>query len=257
MTFLNDWKNVQYKYLYPQKDGTFKEFLYHGVIRKRADTLHIRTKTLMDGKMVEGGENILYVGYSEPQSAFILGTFSAFDINNRVIAGKVIHEKCASKQEMVEKSKQRKIPAYIAQEIRNVRIENDAVIPNTIMEISSKSPYSITYNKIPGHYTFTLFQSNETLGDFQFLIDHHTFKLSSMTEGLLIVKDNFELIQNGSVIHFSFELRGMAFFTRLEAFVKTYYLNKGERDIRGVYSGLDIENRLISGDLGIVFERIY
>jgi len=254
VTFLNDWKNVKYNYLYPQKDGTFKEFLYHGDIRKRADILNIKTKTLMDGKMVDGGENILNVGYSEPQSAFILGTFTAFDINNRVIAGKVIHEKCASKEEMIEKSTQRKIPAYIAQEIRNIRIENDAVIPNTVMEISAKSPYSITYNKIPGKYTFTLFQKIEVLGDFQFSIDPDTFKLSSMTEGLLIAKDNFELIQNGSVIHFSFELRGIALFTRLEAFVKTYYLNKREKNIQGVYSGLDIENRLINGIVKVAYE---
>ena len=58
----------------PQKDGTFKEYLYHGVVKRRADALHIRTKTLIDGKMVEGGESILYVGYSEPgNSTFILG----------------------------------------------------------------------------------------------------------------------------------------------------------------------------------------
>lgn len=254
VTFLNDWKNVQYKYLYPKKDGTFKEFLYHGDIKKRADMLHIKTKTLMDGKMVEGGENILYVGYSEPQSAFILGTFNAFDINNRVIAAKTIHEKCASKEEMIEKSKLRKIPAYIVQELRNSRIENDAVIPNNAMEISPKSPYSITYNKIPGNYTFTLFQKDKSLGDFQFSIDGDTYKMSSMTEGLLIVKDNFELIQNGSVIHFSFHLTGIALFTKLEAFVKTYYLSKEEKDIRGVYTGLDMENRLISGEVKIIFE---
>lgn len=253
VTFVNDWKNVKYIYLYPQEDGTFKEFLYHGDIKKRADTLHIRTKTLMDGKMVEGGESILYVGYSEPQSAFILGTFSAFDINNRVIAGKVIHEKCATKEEMIKKSKLKKIPAHIVQEIRNVRIENDAVIPNNTMEISPKSPYSITYNKIPGNYIFTLLQDEEILGDFQFSIDPDTFKLSSKTEGLLIVKDNFELIQNGSVIHFSFHLTGITLFVKLEAFVKTYYLSKGEKDIQGAYSGLDIENRLISGEMKVEY----
>ena len=255
VTFLNDWKNAQYKYLYPQKDGSFREFLYHGEIKKRADTLHIKTKTLMDGKMVESGENLLYVGYSEPQGAFILGTFSAFDINNRLIAGRVIHEKCANKEEMIEKSKLRKIPAYIVQEIRNIRIENDAVIPNSVLEISSKSPYHTTYNKIPGAYNFTFFQKNKTLGDFQFSIDKDTFKVSSIVEGLLIVKDNFELIQNGTVIHFSFELRGIALFTKLEVFVKTYYLNKGEKDIRGVFSGLDIENRLIQGELQITFDE--
>ena len=255
LTVFNNWKTVQYKYIYPSKDGTFKTFLYHGVVRRRADILHIPTKTLMDGKMVDGGENILYIGHSPPgSSAFLLGVFSAFDINNRVIAGKVIHEKCASKAEMIAKSMSPKIPAYIAQELRNVRIENDAIIPDDVLEISSKSPYSITYNKIPGNYTFTLFQQNELLGDFRFSIDATTFKLASLTEGILIVKDHFELIQNGTVIHFSFQITGIALFTRLEVFVKTYYLNKGITDIRGVYSGLDIENRLISGAVKVVYK---
>jgi len=255
VTVLNGWKNIQYKYLYPSKDGSFKSFNYHGTVKKRADILHIPTKTLMDGKLVDGGENILYVGHSEPgDSAFIVGVFSAFDINNRVIAGKLIHEKCASKEEMIAKSTTRKIPAYIAQELRNVRIENDSTIPNDVLEISAKSPYSITYEKIPGDYRFQLLQNGEVLGDFSFTVDKNTFKISPMTSGVLINKDNFELIQNGSVIHFSFQLTGIALFTRLEAFIKTYYLNKGERAIRGVYSGLDIENRLISGDLDVYFD---
>ncbi len=255
VTVLNNWKNIEYKYIYPQKDGTFKEFLYYGTVRKRADALHIRTKTLMDGKMVEGGENILYIGHSEPgNSAFILGVFSAFDINNRVIAGKLIHEKCSSKEEMALKSRSLKIPAYIAQEIRNIRIENDAVIPNDRLEISPKSPYSITYEKIPGNYRFHFIQNGKGIGDFKCQINSDTFRITPLTEGVLINKDNFELIQNGSVIHFSFQLTGIALFTRLEIFFKTYYLNRGEKDIRGVYSGLDIENRLISGEVEVFFE---
>ncbi len=257
VTVLNDWKNMEYKYLYPQKDGTFKEFLYYGTVKKRADLLHTRTKTLVDGRMVDGGENILYIGYGEPsRSAFILGVFSAFDINNRVIAGKMIHEKCASKEEMILKSKERKIPAYIAQEIRNIRIENDAVIPNDKLEISSNSPYSITYEKIPGNYRLVFLQNGENLGAFSFYIDEDTFRISPATSGVLINKDHFELIQNGSVIHFSFQLTGIALFTRLEVFVKTYYLNRGERDIRGVFSGLDIENRLISGEVEVFYESV-
>jgi len=256
VSVFNNWKTVQYNYVYPSKDGSFKTFLYHGVVRRRADILHIPTKTLMDGKMVDGGENILYIGHAEPgSSAFVLGVYSAFDINNRVIAGKVIHEKCATKEQMIAKSLSPQIPAYIAQELRNVRIENDAIIPDDVLELSAKSPYSITYNKIPGNYTFTLFQQKETIGDFRFSIDAATFKLASLTEGILIVKDHFELIQNGTVIHFSFEITGIALFTRLEVFVKTYYLNKGEKDIRGVYSGLDIENRLVSGEVSLVYQQ--
>ncbi|MFK7934809.1 MAG: hypothetical protein AB8G22_14975 [Saprospiraceae bacterium] len=254
---LNNWKNLQYTYLYPLKDGTFRKFLAYGTAKRRGDILHVRTKTLMDGRMIDGGEDILYVGHTEPgTNAFMLGVFSAFDINNRVVAGKIIFEKCDSKAEMIAKSTTLKIPAYIAQELRNVRIENDGNIPNNVFDISSKSPYNITYDKIPGNYTFTLFQQEEILGDFQFSINSDNFKLSSLTEGLLIVKDNFELIQNGSVLHFSFQITGIAFFTQLEVFIKTYYLNKGVTDIRGVYSGLDIENRLISGELKILFEKV-
>ncbi len=254
---LNNWKNLQYTYLYPVKDGTFRKFLAYGTAKKRGDILHVRTKTLMDGRMIDGGEDILYVGHTEPgTNAFMLGVFSAFDINNRVVAGKIIFEKCDSKAEMIAKSTTLKIPAYIAQELRNVRIENDGTIPNSTFDISSKSPYSITYDKIPGKYTFTLFQQSELLGDFQFSIHAETFKLSALTEGVLIVKDNFELIQNGSVIQFSFQLTGIAFFTKLEVFVKTYYLNKGAADIRGVFSGLDIENRLISGEVKVNFKSV-
>ena len=248
VTVLNDWKNMEYKYLYPQKDGTFKEFNYYGTVRKRADALHIRTKTLIEGKMVEGGENILYIGYGDPsRSAFILGVYTALDINNRVIAGKIIHEKCNSKEEMVAKSITSKIPAFIAQEIRNVRIENDAVIPNDQLEISHKSPYSITYEKIPGKYQFILLHQEEVLGDFSFSINKDTYKVTPSTSGVLVNKDNFELIQNGSVIHFSFQITGIALFTRLEVFIKTYYLIKTEKEAKGVFSGLDIENRLVHG----------
>ena len=251
----NNWKDIQYTYIYHQKDGTIKTFLYQGIAKKRADIIHVQTKTLLDGKMVNGGENILYAGHSDPgTNAFMVGVFSAFDINNRVISGKLICEKYNSKEEMITNSLARKIPAYIAQEIRNVRIENDSTIPSDALEISFKSPYSITYAKIPGQYCFSLIHHDDRIGDFTFLIDADTFKMTSLTEGILINKNNFELIQNGTVIHFSFQLTGIAPFTRLEAFVKTYYLNTEKKDVRGVFSGLDIENRLINGEVDIRFE---
>ena len=251
----NDWKNIEYTYLYPQSDGTFKKFLYYGTVRKRADILHVRTKTLLDGRMVDGGETILYIGYGDPgRCAFILGIFSAFDINNRVIGGKMIQEKCTTKEEMFLKSKDRKIPAYISQELRNIRIENEAIIPNNEIEISSKSPYSITYEKIPGNYQFRLNQDETILGDFSFSVDKNTFKISPSTSGVLINQDRFELIQNGSVIHFSFQITGIAVFSRLEIFFKTYYLNGVNKEIKGVFSGLDIENRLINGEVEVFYK---
>lgn len=256
VTILNDWKNAHYKYIYVQKDGSVKEFFYHGTIIKRADTIHIKTKTLLGNKMVEGGEDILYVGHIEPgSSAFLIGTYSAFDIYNKVIAGKLIFEKCNSKEEMITKSSTRKTPPHIVQEIRNQRIMNKGVVPNDILEISPKSPFSSTYGKIPGTYHLEFIQHEKSIGSFEFSIDKDTYKISPKTAGILIIKDSFELLQNGTVVHFSFQLTGIALFTRLEIFFKSYYLNQAVSDIQGVYSGLDIENRLISGELNVFFEE--
>ena len=101
---------------------------------------------------------------------------------------------------------------------------------------------------------FTFIQQDQPIGDFAFSIDQDTYKIAPATSGVLINKDHFELLQNGSVIHFSFQLTGIALFSKLEIFFKTYYLNRGERDIRGVFSGLDIENRLIFGEVVVEYE---
>jgi hypothetical protein len=251
----NDWKNIQFKYLYPEEGSTTKEFIYHGHTIRRTDTLHIKTKTLIDGKMVEGGEDVLYIGHSEPGiGAFLIGAYSGYDIYNRTIAGRIILEKYSSEEEMIKSSLDRKIPAYIAQELRNKRIINRGVVPNNSIEISKKSPYSITFDKTPGKYNLQFYQNDKELGNLQFLIDENTFKIHSLVEGILINKDEYTIRNNGTVIHFTFWLTGISLFSQLEIFFKTYYLNRNEKDIVGVFSGLDIENRLISGEVKMTFE---
>lgn len=254
----SDWKTVQYKYIYPNTNGGYDEFLYYGSIKKRADAIHTQTRTLMDGKMVQGGENILYIGYGDPgKSKFILGVFSAFDINNRLIAGKIIHEKCNSKEEMVSKSMQQRIPGYIAQELRNKRIENDIVIPNDKLEISQKSPYYLTYERLAGQYTFSFNQDDKPISKIIITLDPDTFKISPVTTGTLINKDSINLIQNGSIFHLHLEMSGLTSFVYLDIYVKTYYFNNINSDITGVFSGIDFENRLLSGEVSIAFTSMF
>lgn len=255
MIVRDKWKTVEYKYLYPQSDGTTKEFVYVGDIKKRADALHISLKTLMDGKMVQGGENILYIGYGEPnRSKYILGVFSAFDINNRLIVGKLIHKKCQSMEHMIELTKAKSTPAYIVQELRNQRFENENIIPNDKLELSNKSPYYTTYEKIAGKYKFSLREQGEEIGEIGLSIDPLTYKIKSMDRGILINKDLIELIQNGSILHFSFQLAGITSFIELEIYVKTYYLNESSQYSSGVYCGVDLENRLKSGEVIINYK---
>ncbi len=254
VSVLNDWKNVHYKYIYPEKDGTVKEFLYHGVIVRRSDTLHIHTKTLLGGKMVDGGNDVFYIGHSEPwAAAYLIGTYSAWDIYNKTIAGRIIFEKCESKEEMVKKSYHPKVPAYIVQEIRNKRIVNDGIVPDDFMGISHRSPYHTLFAKIPGKYELDFFVGQQKVGFFEFDIDKNTSKINTLNKGILIEKDHIEIVNNGSVVHFSFCLIGLAQFSKLEIFFKTYYLNDDTQNIEGVYSGLNMENQLINGRVNGIF----
>ncbi|KXX68143.1 hypothetical protein [Flammeovirga sp. SJP92] len=249
----NDWKNVKYKYIYHQNDGTYKEFHYQGQLTKRVDIIHIRTKTLMDNKLVDSGEDILYAGHIEPNSSpFLIGTYNAFDIYNRVIAGKLIFEKFDSKDEMIEASLKREIPNYIIQEIRNQLIMNNGRVPNSSLEISSKSPFASTYEKLTGSYQINFSYAENGSADLQFNIDPITYKISSATEGCIFKKDDIDIIQNGSVVHFSFQLLGLSKVLSGEIFFKSFYLNQLDEPFEGVFSGMDHEGKLINGKVSIV-----
>ena len=254
VTVKDNWKRIEYNYVYPQDDGSFEYFLYFGDIKKRADALHIQTRTFLDGKMVPSGENILYIGYGDPgKSKYLLGVFSAFDINNKLIAVKTIHEKCASKEEMISQSTKKKIPGYIAQELRNQRIENDIHIPNDKLEISSKSPYYLTYEKIAGAYTFKFDSTEQNITELKILIDPNSYKISSLIPGILINHDEIQLLNNASIMNLSLNLSGLSPFLQLNIYVKTYYLNDNSKEAKGKFAGVDFENRLIVGDVALNF----
>lgn len=254
-TVKDNWKKVEYNYVYPQNDGTVKNFLYYGDIKKRADALHIQTRTFLDGRMVPSGENILYIGYGDPaKSKYLLGVFSAFDINNKLIAVKTIHEKYSSKEEMISESLKKKIPGYIAQELRNQRIENEIHIPNDKMELSSKSPYYTTYEKIAGRYAFEFKTEQTELPELIIEIDQDTYKITTKDPGILINSDDIQLIHNASILNIKLRLSGLTPFLQLDIYVKTYYLKGTATKAQGKYCGIDFENRLVAGDVSFVFE---
>lgn len=250
----DNWKRIEYNYVYPQEDGSYKYFLYYGNIKKRADALHIQTRTFMDGKMVPAGENILYIGYGDPaKSKFLLGVFSAFDINNKLIAAKTINEKCGTKDEMIQKSHDKKVPGYIAQELRNQRIENDILIPNHKLELSAKSPYYLTYEKIAGNYQLTFTTEYGTSPELNISINPDDYKLTALDQGILINHDEIRLINNASILNIRLHLTGQTPFSHVDLYLKTYYLNTSSKEAEGIYSGVDFENRLDKGSVRIKF----
>ncbi|MFS4466849.1 hypothetical protein [Maribacter sp. 2210JD10-5] len=253
----NNWKKIKHTYVYPQEDGSYKEFYNFGNIVRREDTIHIDTKTLLDGKLVEGASEIYYIGHKDPSNVkFLLGTYCTFDIYTNTVAGQSILERCDSKEDMEQRSKSANIPAYIAMEIRNKRVVNKSIVPNHFLEISEASPYSSIYESLAGTYNLTFNFSDGFEETLQFKILSSNYKIVPLNDHVYFEKDSFELINKGSVIHFSFEFAGIIAFDQVEIYIKTYYLKEDAEAQNGVFSGIDNENRLVSGVLSIAFENI-
>lgn len=250
----DNWKKIKNIYVYSQEDGSFKEFNDIGTITKREDSLQIRNKTILDGKLVEGASEIFYIGQNEPSHLkFLIGTYITFDIYNNTVAGRCILEKCESEAELNRKFKDPKVPAYIAMEIRNKRIVNRALVPKNALEISKRSPYAAIYENLPGIYDLTFHSSDETQTHFRFKITANNFQIIPLDENVYIEKNTFELINRGSILYFNFNLSGIVNFNQLNIYFKTYFLKENGEIQNGVYSGINNENRLINGTVDISF----
>ncbi len=252
----DNFKRVKHTYLYPDQNNLIKELYNFGSIVRREDTLHVHTKTLLDGKIVEGGSEIYYIGHNDPENInYILGTYCAFDIYTHIVAGRLILEKCNSEEEMIAKSRSEFIPSYIAQEIRNERITNLNIVPNTSLELSEKSPYSSIYEGLIGSYELTFKQADGDIGKLKFQIVKNNYKLISLQENVYIEGDAIELLNKGSIVRFNFSLLGIISFDKLDIYLKTCFLDSTREQVDGVFSGIDDENRLISGSVEIEFTQ--
>lgn len=252
----NNWKKIKHTYVYPQEDGTFKEHYNFGKIVRREDTLHINSKTLLDGRLVEGGRETYYIGHDDPSNVkFLIGTYCTFDIYTNTVAGQSILEKCESKEDMEERAKSPEIPPYIAIEIRNKRIVNKSVVPRHHLEISNNSPYASIFKSLAGNYKLTMqFSEGRNPEYLSFEVLPTNYKILPKTENVYIEEDRMELLNKGSVVHFWFNFAGILAFDQLDIYFKTYYLKPGTEVQQGVFSGIDNENRLVKGTVEIKFE---
>lgn len=253
----NGWKKIKHTYFYPQEDGSYKEIHNFGNIIRREDTIHINTKTLLDGKLVEGASEIYYIGHNDPSNVkFLIGTYCTFDIYTNTVAGQTILEKCDSKEDMEQHSKSLEIPAYIAMEVRNKRIINKSIVPKHFLEISEASPYASIYESMAGTYELTFKFPDGFVENLRFKISQINFKMIVLTENVYFEKDGLELLNKGSVVHFSFDFAGIIAFDQVNIYFKTYYLKEDSEIQEGVFSGIDNENRLVNGAVAINFNKV-
>ncbi|WP_282049890.1 hypothetical protein [Maribacter aquivivus] len=249
-----NWKKIQHIFMYPLEDGTMREYYSHGNIKRQGDTLTIKTNTLSGDRYIDGASEIYYLGHRAPSNInYLIGTYCTFDLFTNTVAGRAILEKCESKQEMEQKSKDPNIPPYIAMEIRNKRIVNPSVVPRHALELSSNSPYASLYGKIPGTYNVTFDFADGFKEKLKFKILPSNYEIVTLTENVYIEKDRIELLNKGSVINFRFNFSGIIALERVNIYFKSYYLKNNSRNQEGVFSGIDNENRLVNGSLNVDF----
>ena len=249
-----NWKKIQHIFMYPLEDGTMREYYSHGNIKRQGDTLTIKTNTLSGDRYIDGASEIYYLGHRAPSNInYLIGTYCTFDLFTNTVAGRAILEKCESKQEMEQNSKDPNIPPYIAMEIRNKRIVNPSVVPRHALELSSNSPYASLYGKIPGTYNVTFDFADGFKEKLKFKILPSNYEIVTLTENVYIEKDRIELLNKGSVINFRFNFSGIIALERVNIYFKSYYLKNNSRNQEGVFSGIDNENRLVNGSLNVDF----
>lgn len=248
----HNWRKIQHIFLYPLDDGTYGKHYSHGTVAKQGDTIFIKTKTHSSGRYIDGASEIYYVGHqASPTLKYLIGTYCNFDVYSNTVAGRTILERCDSKDDMEEKTKDITIPPYIAQEIRNKRIVNKNATPKHYLELSEKSPFSSIYGKIPGTYELQFQLGDDLSESIKFKVLANNYKIVTLTENVYIENDRIELINKGSVINLRFNLSGIIALERVNIYFKTYYLKHGNATQSGVFSGIDSENRLVNGALSI------
>ncbi|SHI83809.1 hypothetical protein [Pseudozobellia thermophila] len=249
-----NWKKIKHIFMYPLADGSMREYYSHGSIKRQGDTLTIKTNTLSGDRYIDGASEIYYLGHRAPSNIqYLIGTYCTFDLFTNTVAGRSILEKCATKEEMEEKSKDPNIPPYIAMEIRNKRIVNPSVVPRHALELSSNSPYASLYGKLPGTYDVTFDFADGFKENLKFKIRPTNYEIVTLTENVYIEKDRIELLNKGSVINFRFNFSGIIALERVNIYFKSYYLKNENSTQEGVFSGIDNENRLVNGSLIITF----
>ena len=140
-------------------------------------------------------------------------------------------------------------------EVRNKRIVNKSIVPKHFLEISEDSPYASIYESIAGTYELTFKFPNGFTENFKFKFSSTNFKMVALTENVYFEKDGLELLNKGSVVHFSFDFAGIIAFDQVNIYFKTYYLKPDSQISDGVFSGIDNENRLVNGGVAIHFTR--
>ena len=129
-------------------------------------------------------------------------------------------------------------------------------VPNHASKVSSKSPYTSLFSNLAGNYVFSFYDSNEKIiYTLDLSIDQYNFNILANHPNIIIENDSVELTNRGQNVYLDFEILGVSYLQKTSIYVKTFYLMNPEKEIFGVFSGIDLNNNTIHGKVKIDFKK--
>jgi len=248
----NNWSNIELRFVYFDEKDVKSEHIFYGVIKMSEDFMFIHTKYIVNNTKREGASFIFFTGKSTPSERnYLIGTYSGFDKYNRAIAGKMILKKFEDKKAMESEFATRQVNSLFTQELRRERIIVESYVPNTSAKISNKSPYASLFSNLSGNYLFTFYSNKDELYLLELSIDSHNYNILSNDPNLIIENDIVKLINRGQNVYLDFEVLGVSYLQKVSTYIKMYNLMNPQNEVFGVFSGIDVNNNPINGNVKI------
>lgn len=248
----NNWSNIEIRFVYFDEKDLKSEHVFYGVIKMSEDFMFIHTKYIVNNTKREGASFIFFIGKSTPSERnYLIGTYSGFDKYNCAIAGKMILKKFEDKKAMESEFSTRYVHPLFTQELRRERIIVESNVPSISSKISNKSPYASLFSNLSGNYLFTFYSDKEELYSLQLSIDSHNYNILSNDPNLIIANDNVKLINRAQNVYLDFEVLGVSYIQKVSIYIKMYNLMNPQNEVFGVFSGVDVNNNPINGNVKI------
>ncbi|UII78792.1 hypothetical protein [Flagellimonas sp. CMM7] len=247
----NNWKTFDIKFVYFNSRQEYTLFELFGTIKQENNFVHFDCKHFMSGNKIEGAKMIFYVGLSSfNERPILIGTYSSFDKYDHSISGKMLFVRAESKLSMEQESKSMEFDPIICQELVKKRLIVTSRLPKQLSKISPQSPYASIFGKVPNAYRAIFSVGNEEI-TFDFHIQKHHYSITSDTEDIEIENDRVSIESKGQILELHFSVIGIFLLQKVSLYLKVYNLLSEEKRTTGQFSGIDINNNIVSGKLEV------
>lgn len=250
----NNWKTFELIFVYVNTRDEPVFYDLFGTIKQENNFVHLDCKHFIQNKKIQGSKMIFYVGMASYfERPILIGAYSSFDKYDHSIAGKLMLVQMTSKQEMEEESKSGDFHPAICQELIKYRHIIPSRVPKKLSKISSQSPYASIFGKIPGRYK-AIFKIEGKKVELDFNIQKYHYNIMSNIEDIELENDRIAIESKGQILELHFDITGISRLQKASIYIKNYELFSEKNEGSGTFSGVDINNNPVSGEVRLLIQ---